>query len=40
MADNTTMYFDISNKVDGIYLVRILNKDGAVVTQQKILKAQ
>jgi len=39
-ADNTTMYFDISNKVDGIYLVRILNKDGAVVRQQKILKAQ
>lgn len=40
MADNTTMNFDISNKIDGIYLVRILNKDGSVATQTKIMKAQ
>jgi len=40
VADNSTMSFDISNKADGIYLVRIVNKDGAVITQQKILKAQ
>ena len=40
IASNSSMSFDISNRVDGIYLIRILNKDGSLVTQQKILKAQ
>lgn len=34
----TTMQFDISNQADGIYLVRILNKDGSVVATKKVLK--
>jgi len=40
IADNTTMHFDISTKADGIYLIRILNKDGSIVTTNKIVKAE
>jgi hypothetical protein len=39
-ADQTTMYFNISTQADGIYLVRILNRDGSLVTQKKLVKAQ
>lgn len=40
IAANNTMYFNISGKADGIYMVRILNKDGSLVKEQKLLKAQ
>ena len=40
IADNTTMYFDISTKPDGVYLVRILSKDGTLATQKKIIKTK
>jgi hypothetical protein len=39
-VDKPTMYFNIATQADGIYLVRILNKDGTLVTQKKIVKAQ
>jgi hypothetical protein len=34
------MYFDISNRANGVYLVRILSKDGGFVTEKKIIKTQ
>jgi Secretion system C-terminal sorting domain len=40
IAGNSTMHFDISDRVNGIYLIRILNKDGTLVTQKKIVKTQ
>jgi hypothetical protein len=30
--------FDISNQSNGIYLIKILNKDGSIITEKKILK--
>jgi len=39
-VDNPTMHFNISNKADGIYLIRIVNKDGSIVAQKKILKTE
>ncbi len=40
IVDNVTMHFDISDKANGIYLIQILNKDGSVVTEDKIVKIQ
>jgi len=40
MVDQTTMQFDIADKANGIYLMRIENKDGSFVTQKKIVKAE
>jgi len=39
-ANNSTLHFNISDKTDGIYLIRILNKDGSLVAQKKILKTE
>ena len=39
-ADQANVYFNIANQADGVYLVRILNRDGSLVTQKKIVKAQ
>ncbi len=40
IADKATVYFNISTKANGIYLIRIENKDGSIVTQKKIVKVQ
>jgi hypothetical protein len=40
VADKTMMQFDISTQANGIYLVRIQNRDGSVVTATKIVKTQ
>lgn len=40
IADNAAMCFDISGKANGIYLVRILNKDGSFAMQTKVIKMQ
>ena len=40
VADDTTMHFNISDKADGIYLVRILYKDGTVAGQTKMIKTK
>lgn len=39
-SQQSTMQFDISSRADGIYLVRILNKDGSLVTETKIVKTK
>ncbi len=40
VVDNSTMDFDISSNANGIYLLRILNKDGNIVTVKKMLKTE
>lgn len=40
VVDNATMHFDISTKANGIYLLRIENKDGSLATEKKIVKTQ
>lgn len=40
VVDNATMHFNIAANANGVYLVRILNKDGSVVTQKKMVKTQ
>ncbi len=37
-ANNTTMRINISDKANGIYLIRILNSDGSPVLERKIIK--
>jgi hypothetical protein len=37
-ADNETMKLDMSNQPNGLYLVRILSKDQALVSQKKLVK--
>ena len=39
-ANNTTMYFDITNQVDGTHLVKVLNTDGSILMEKKIVKVQ
>jgi hypothetical protein len=39
-ANNASMQFNISDRADGIYLVRILNPDGSMATESKIVKIQ
>ena len=38
LVNNTTMHFDIASKANGIYLIRIENKDGSLATEKKIVK--
>lgn len=41
MTDNSAeIQFNIADKANGIYLVRILDRDGNLITQKKIVKAQ
>ena len=40
VADQPTIQFDISTKANGVYLVRIQNRDGSSVTAKKIVKTQ
>jgi hypothetical protein len=37
-ASNSTMQLNISERANGIYLIRILSKDGNLVSQQKLMK--
>jgi len=37
---SATMNFNISDKPDGIYLLRVLSRDGSLVGQQRALKVQ
>jgi len=38
VTNNTTMHFDISDKSNGVYLIRILDNTGNLVSQQKVVK--
>jgi sugar lactone lactonase YvrE len=40
IAENSTIQFDLSTMANGIYLVRILSKDGNIVSAKKIVKAE
>lgn len=40
VSDNASMQFNISNRANGIYLVRILNSDGSIASENKIVKIQ
>ncbi|HTB31646.1 MAG TPA: T9SS type A sorting domain-containing protein [Bacteroidia bacterium] len=40
ISDKNTIQFVISNYANGIYLVRILNKDGSVFTTKKVVKME
>ena len=40
VADNTTMHFNIADKADGVYLVRILYKNGTLAGQTKMIKTK
>ncbi len=40
VASNSIMHFDISNKANGIYFLRILDKDDSVVITKKVLKTE
>jgi len=40
IADKTTIHFDVSQRASGIYLIRILNTNGKVVTETKMIKTQ
>ena len=40
IAGDATIHFNISDKANGVYLIRIENKDGSVVTQQKMIKTE
>jgi len=37
-ADKENMILNLGDKADGIYLVRVINKDGVYATQQKVIK--
>jgi len=39
VVNNIEMHFDISDKANGIYLIRILSKDGNPVSEKKVVKA-
>lgn len=38
--NNSTMQFDISDKANGIYFIKIQNKDGGVIITKKVLKTE
>lgn len=38
LTANSPMYFNIATRANGLYLIRILNVDGSLVTQRKIMK--
>jgi hypothetical protein len=40
VTNSTTMHFDISNKANGVYLIRVENADGNIIVEKKMLKAQ
>lgn len=40
LSANSPMYFNISTKADGLYLIRILNADRSLAAQRKIMKAE
>jgi uncharacterized repeat protein (TIGR03803 family) len=40
VCNNNTMHFDLSNKANGIYLIRILSKDASIISEQKLVKVQ
>ncbi len=40
LSDKSSMQFDISNNTDGIYLIRILNKNGSPFATKKIVKTE
>jgi hypothetical protein len=40
IADASTVRFDISTKANGVYLMRIQDRDGSNVTEKKIVKTQ
>ena len=40
VADASTVQFDISTKANGVYLMRIQDRDGSNVTEKKIVKTQ
>ncbi len=40
VVDQSTMHFDITRNANGIYLIRIKNKDGTGVIEKKIVKAE
>jgi hypothetical protein len=40
VASNSTVQFNIATFANGMYLVRILNTDGSLVTQNKIVKTE
>jgi hypothetical protein len=39
-GNSNTIQLDLSNKANGVYLLRIENKDGSLVTTRKIVKTQ
>lgn len=39
-VDQSNMRFDISTKANGLYLIRIQNKDGSSITEKKIVKTE
>jgi large repetitive protein len=40
VSNNTTLHFDITNRANGIYLIRILNTDGSLASEKKMIKTQ
>jgi len=40
VSDNTSMQFNIADRANGIYLVRVLNQDGTIAKESKIVKIQ
>jgi sugar lactone lactonase YvrE len=40
IADNSIMHFNISNQPGGVYLIRIMDKNGNLVSEKKIVKIQ
>jgi hypothetical protein len=39
-AADVTVHLDIENEPNGVYLVRILDKDGNLVSEKKVVKVQ
>jgi hypothetical protein len=39
-AGDVTVHLDIANEPNGVYLVRILDKDGTLVSEKKVVKVQ
>jgi sugar lactone lactonase YvrE len=40
ISENNIAKFDISNYPNGIYLIRVLNKDGSIATMKKVVKTE
>jgi PKD repeat protein len=39
VTDNSPLHLNLSNDADGVYLIRVLSREGNVVSQQKVVKA-